>query len=108
MRIDLYTHPRSAPSILERARTIRRRTIRIFGRTSPRAVGKPLLLAYIGPGTNGRLRRISTVRVDRRGRFRYDGWRPRRLGTYELWAFLGRIPDLAPAHRCPRTFELVR
>jgi hypothetical protein len=88
VRLRLSTSPRSDPTASRRrpATIERDRRIVIRGSTWPRLRKVDIRLSAVLPGSS-RLRTIAHVRTDRRGRFRYRSWRPRRLGRYELWAF---------------------
>jgi hypothetical protein len=109
VRLRLFTSPRSDSTAGNRrpARIARGRRVLIRGDTWPRLRNVRVRLAAVYPGS-ARLRTIATVRTDRRGRFRYRRWRPRRLGGYELWVFYPRQRErFLSDHRCPRGFRLV-
>ncbi len=80
--------------------------IRLRGSTTPPARSQRISLRYTGPGTGGQLVRLASVETDRRGRFRYH-WRPKRLGSYELWAFYRRQQrNRTSDHICPALFSV--
>jgi hypothetical protein len=109
VRLRLSTSPHSDPTAGgRRLAAIRRgRRIVIRGSTSPRLAHVHIRLAAVRPASS-RLRTVARVRTGRHGRFRYRGWRPRRLGRYELWVFYPRQrADTVSDHRCPRGFKLV-
>lgn len=109
VRIRLKTTPRSSPTPEHPIRTIARgRAVIVSGRTEPPLRGARLALKYSGPG--GRvMRTLARVPVDAKGRFRFDGWRPRRRGGYEVWALYRRsvaFPEVLSDYSCENYFEL--
>jgi len=110
IRIDLQTSPASSYQSLARAHRIHRgRRITIRGQLHPAVPGQRVRLAWYGPGSSHRLATIGFARSRRNGRFTLSGWRPRRLGTYELWAFVRpSTKEFVADHRCPRVFRLIR
>jgi len=103
VRIDLFTRPHSATNGGARnPRVTPGRAISIFGRTTPRLPGQSLVLRSWDPGARS-LTTIARVALDAQSRFHYRGWRPRKPGTYEIWAFYDRpAPGMVADHRCPR------
>jgi hypothetical protein len=109
VRLRLWTRPRSDPTAAAShgARIRRGRAIVVHGSTRPALAHVRIRLAVVRPGSS-RLRTLARVRTDRRGRFRYGAWRPRRLGRYELWAFYAsQRRDTVSDHRCPRGLRVI-
>jgi hypothetical protein len=107
--VTLRTSPASSPRAgLQSPRKIRRgRAITISGTTSPRLAKKFLRLSVLYPGTPAKLRALARVRTDRNGRFVYRGWKPQRLGYYELFVNTPKTATTIADFRCPRSFNLV-
>ena len=106
VRIEFFTTPRSSPSPgYVNVETIERgQPISVYGHIEPRMPRQRVLLRYFEPGAR-RLRTLAVVRTSRRGHFRFRGWRPRKRGSYELWAFYPRQrQSLLSDHACPREF----
>jgi hypothetical protein len=112
VEISLTTSPPSAPKPSQSVPTVRvGREVRIRGETSPRIRGQFVILRYFqnGDTRDSPFRKLARVRVGRRGRFTYRGWRPRVVGRYELWAFYKtQRRNLVSDHACPRVFEVQR
>jgi hypothetical protein len=79
------------------------------GRTERALHGQRMVLRYDYLPLRGRSRHrtLAPVRIDRRGRFRYRNWRPRRRGSYRLYALYrprsaSRVRDVS----CSRGFAL--
>lgn len=80
--------------------------VRIRGSTRPRVRRQRLRLRVLRPDAR-RLRTLAVVRTDRRGRFRYADWRPRRRGTHEVWAFYRtQSPRLTDDWACPYRLQV--
>jgi hypothetical protein len=110
VEISLTTNPPSAPKPSQSVPKVRPgKEVRIRGETSPRIPGQFVILRYFqnGDTRDSPFRKLARVRVGRRGRFTYRGWRPRVEGRYELWAFYkSQRGNLVSDHACPRVFEV--
>jgi hypothetical protein len=106
--ITLSTRPRT-PYYPAVRRFRRGQAIDIRGRTERALHGQRMVLRYDYLPLRGRSRHrtLAPVRIDRRGRFRYRNWRPRRRGSYRLYALYrprsaSRVRDVS----CSRGFAL--
>jgi hypothetical protein len=109
VRIDLVTSPRSSYQATNPIAAIRRgRPIAIRGQLHPAVPNQIVRVAWIGADSR-RFVIVGRTRTRRDGSFALAPWQPRRLGTYELWAFVTpTTPSLVSDYRCPRVFRLVR
>jgi hypothetical protein len=106
--ITLSTRPRTP--YFPGARRLRRgQAIEIRGRTERSLRGQRMVLRYRYNPPRGRTRQrtLARVRIDRRGRFRYRDWRPRRRGSYRLFArYRPRSASRVRDESCSRGFAL--
>jgi hypothetical protein len=91
------------------ARIARGKPITVLGKTMPPLIRQKVDLIYTGP----RRKQVATldrVRTDWQGRFRLPGWRPKRLGLYEISAiYHSRLPDIRSDYAaCSKLIWLVR
>ena len=109
VRIDLVTSPRSSYQSTNAISAIRRgRPIAIRGQLHPAVPNQIVRVAWTGPNSR-RYVTVGRTRSRRDGSFALAPWRPRHLGTYELWAFVTPTTrSLVSDYRCPRVFKLVR
>lgn len=107
-RIEMWTTPASTPTPARADRAVMRRGARVSveGRVVPTSPSLRVALKYVRPGSRS-LRALAKVRTDSRGRFGYQGWRPRWRGSYEVWAFTPRLSAERQAdYMCPLSLSV--
>ena len=108
VQIRLATVPHTGRSSGTKTKVQAGIPIAVTGSVDPPLPGARLELRYFSPdNARGELRTLGHVGVDDAGRFELAGWRPRRSGYHEVWAFYkadraGVVDDFS----CPRTFDL--
>jgi hypothetical protein len=110
VHITMTTTPRTSWGARLPTSTLKRGTaLTVHGRTAPPARLQWIKLRYYGPGHQRTYKTLARVRTDRNGRFRLDGWKPRRVGAYELWAFYtSQRKGLVSDYACPQTFKVAK
>ena len=119
VEIEFDTKPADSPiANTKQAPTIKRRgSVAFRGAITPGLRRARIRLAYYAPGSR-KLKTIGRTETNRKGRFRWpDGssrrttaraWRPRKPGSYELWAFVKpRSAGFAPDFSCPRGLRVL-
>jgi hypothetical protein len=111
--IRFKTKPASAPWIGAAPTRIHRgREILVRGSTLPVANDQVVRLLVARPGAQkarSGMKTLAKVRTNRRGRFFYKGWTPKRLGTYAVAVtYKSQRRTLASDFACSRFFKLVK
>lgn len=108
VQIHLTTTPATGRTGRPRMKVQAGTPITVKGWVSPPVAGARIELRYYSPENDDReLRTLAHVEVDDGGGFKLEGWRPRRAGYNEVWAYYeADRPGVVDDFSCPRVFEL--